>query len=211
MKASGRSLRLVGALASGRAHSEETAPRRVDISITSPAVAAKWTAGRSPCIRDQCRLCRRGLVLSGAKTNEDTDKPRRSRALSGLGNWPLACRPESTQTHEPTDLLGLVCISRWWTQRRAILVCWCAIPSTRASASTDILLRYAENWAKDQGAEVMQLELLYPAGWESLHKSRLAEWYERIGYRMVRTEDIKDVIGTYGSSHVATIGSEDIP
>jgi GNAT superfamily N-acetyltransferase len=57
------------------------------------------------------------------------------------------------------------------------------------------LLQYAEDWAKRDGAEVMQLELLYPDGWENKGKDWLAKWYERAGYSLARVEEVEGLLG----------------
>jgi GNAT superfamily N-acetyltransferase len=48
------------------------------------------------------------------------------------------------------------------------------------------LVRYAERHSLAEGRPVMRLELLVPRGWRHPSKERLAEWYGRLGYRLVR-------------------------
>jgi GNAT superfamily N-acetyltransferase len=49
------------------------------------------------------------------------------------------------------------------------------------------LVAFAEDWARNQGCEWMQLELLVPQSWTHPVKEFLRDWYQRIGYRQVRT------------------------
>jgi GNAT superfamily N-acetyltransferase len=60
-------------------------------------------------------------------------------------------------------------------------------PSRRGKGSGGALVRFAEQWCRDNGQESMQLELLVPRGWTHPVKAFLADWYGRIGYEVVRT------------------------
>jgi GNAT superfamily N-acetyltransferase len=51
------------------------------------------------------------------------------------------------------------------------------------------LVRFAENMARSAGDTTMQLEVLVPSEWTHPVKQFLVEWYTRIGYRIVRTEE----------------------
>jgi GNAT superfamily N-acetyltransferase len=52
------------------------------------------------------------------------------------------------------------------------------------------LVDYAEQHSRSEGCTTMQLELLVPRGWTHPSKARLAQWYERLGYRVIRTGSI---------------------
>jgi GNAT superfamily N-acetyltransferase len=52
------------------------------------------------------------------------------------------------------------------------------------------LVWFAEHWSLDQHREAMQLELLVPREWTHPHKKFLAEWYTRLGYEVVRKEEL---------------------
>jgi GNAT superfamily N-acetyltransferase len=54
------------------------------------------------------------------------------------------------------------------------------------------LVRFAERTCRESGARAMQLELLVPREWKHPSKEFLAAWYERLGYRRVRTEVFED-------------------
>ena len=62
-----------------------------------------------------------------------------------------------------------------------------AAPEAWGAGVGRALVRAAEERLAARGATEMQLELLVPRGWEQPHKSRLRGWYERLGYRVVRT------------------------
>jgi GNAT superfamily N-acetyltransferase len=49
------------------------------------------------------------------------------------------------------------------------------------------LIRFAERWARDQGLDTMQLEILVPRRWAHPSKEFLKDWYTRVGYRPVQT------------------------
>jgi ribosomal protein S18 acetylase RimI-like enzyme len=55
------------------------------------------------------------------------------------------------------------------------------------------LVRGAEELMRSRGATEMQLELLVPK--EGVHpaKERLRDWYERLGYRVVRTAPFEEI------------------
>jgi GNAT superfamily N-acetyltransferase len=62
-----------------------------------------------------------------------------------------------------------------------------ADPAHRGIGIGRDLVRFAEGKCRDEGATVMQLELLVPQNWSHPSKDALAVWYDRIGYRVVRT------------------------
>ena len=55
------------------------------------------------------------------------------------------------------------------------------------------VVRAAEELVRSRGATEMQLELLVPK--EGVHpaKERLREWYERLGYQVVRTASFEEI------------------
>ena len=59
-------------------------------------------------------------------------------------------------------------------------------PEYRGLGIGRALVAFAEDWARNQGCEWMQLELLVPQAWTHPVKEFLRDWYERIGYRRVR-------------------------
>lgn len=61
-----------------------------------------------------------------------------------------------------------------------------ADPANRGIGIGRDLVRFAEGKCRDDGATVMQLELLVPRTWSHPSKDALAVWYGRIGYRVVR-------------------------
>jgi GNAT superfamily N-acetyltransferase len=67
-----------------------------------------------------------------------------------------------------------------------------ASPEHRGLGIGRDLVAFAEGWARRQGLARMQLELLVPRTWTHPVKEFLREWYTRIGYRPVRTDDLAD-------------------
>jgi len=55
------------------------------------------------------------------------------------------------------------------------------------------LVQFAEGWAKQRGAVMMQMELLFANGWHHPLKTRLGEWYERAGYKLIRAIDMAEM------------------
>jgi GNAT superfamily N-acetyltransferase len=68
-----------------------------------------------------------------------------------------------------------------------------AAPEAWGAGVGRALVRAAEERLAARGATVMQLELLVPRGWEQPHKTRLRGWYERLGYRVVRTAPFGEI------------------
>ena len=64
-----------------------------------------------------------------------------------------------------------------------------AAPKHRGIGVGRELVRFAEATARSAGDTTMRLEVLVPRGWAHPVKSFLVDWYTRIGYRAVRTED----------------------
>jgi GNAT superfamily N-acetyltransferase len=62
-----------------------------------------------------------------------------------------------------------------------------AAPSHRGIGVGRELVRFAEQSSRDDGHGTMQLELLVPREWKHPSKEFLARWYDRMGYKMVRT------------------------
>lgn len=67
-----------------------------------------------------------------------------------------------------------------------------AAPARHGAGLGRRLVAFAEQRCRDQGCRTMQLELLVPRGWVHPAKDRLAQWYGRLGYRVVRTGSIDE-------------------
>jgi GNAT superfamily N-acetyltransferase len=63
-----------------------------------------------------------------------------------------------------------------------------ADPELRGVGIGRDLVAYAEAWMRDRGLAVSQLELLVPQTWAHPVKEFLRAWYQRLGYRVVRTD-----------------------
>jgi GNAT superfamily N-acetyltransferase len=62
-----------------------------------------------------------------------------------------------------------------------------ADPARRGFGIGRELVAFAEEWARHHGLASMQLEVLTPRAWTHPSKMFLIHWYERIGYRHIRT------------------------
>lgn len=108
------------------------------------------------------------------------------------GELALAWRPGATPDHSPpTNIMG--CIRSQLLDPRTgefgLLVC---DPAARGSGIGRDLLRFVEENIKRRGGQVMRLELLVGDGWVHPLKERLGKWYERAGYKLVRTGSIEE-------------------
>jgi len=67
-----------------------------------------------------------------------------------------------------------------------------ADPARRGLGIGRELVAFAERASRDAGCREMQLELLVPRGWTHPAKQFLAEWYDRLGYRVTRRADLAE-------------------
>ena len=67
-----------------------------------------------------------------------------------------------------------------------------AHPDHRATGVGRDLVAFAEDTARRQGLDRMQLELLVPRTWTHPVKEFLRDWYTRIGYVEVRTDGLAE-------------------
>lgn len=68
-----------------------------------------------------------------------------------------------------------------------------ADPERRGLGIGRDLVEFVEALAAERGARTMQLELLVPTTWTHPSKEFLRAWYERIGYRVVRTGHLAEL------------------
>ncbi|WP_326954991.1 GNAT family N-acetyltransferase [Amycolatopsis sp. NBC_01286] len=67
-----------------------------------------------------------------------------------------------------------------------------ADPARRGAGVGRELVRFAEQASRDAGCREMQLELLVPREWTHPSKQFLAEWYDRLGYRVTHRADLAE-------------------
>jgi GNAT superfamily N-acetyltransferase len=108
------------------------------------------------------------------------------------GELALAWRPGASPDHSsPTNIMG--CIRSQLLDARTgefgLLVC---DPAARGSGIGRDLLQFVEESIKRRGGQVMRLELLVGDGWVHPLKERLGKWYERAGYKLIRTGSIEE-------------------
>lgn len=102
----------------------------------------------------------------------------------------LAWRAGSSHS-DPADLVGCVRVQMLdgVTAGCGMLVCDPAFHGTGVGRA---LIEFAEEWARRRGAEQMQVEVIVGEGWVHALKERLARWYERRGYRLVRAGEVRE-------------------
>jgi GNAT superfamily N-acetyltransferase len=66
-----------------------------------------------------------------------------------------------------------------------------ADPQLRGVGIGRELVTFAEQWMRDRGLTVSQLELLVPQTWPHPVKEFLRAWYLRLGYRLIRTDRLE--------------------
>jgi GNAT superfamily N-acetyltransferase len=66
------------------------------------------------------------------------------------------------------------------------------------------LVRSAEELARSRGVTAMQLELLVPRGWVHPEKDRLRAWYLRLGYEVVRSAPIEEILTHAAAARLVT-------
>lgn len=67
-----------------------------------------------------------------------------------------------------------------------------ADPARRGLGLGRELVRFAERASRAAGCREMQLELLVPREWTHPAKQFLAEWYDRLGYRVTRRTGVAE-------------------
>ncbi|KAK3315694.1 hypothetical protein B0H66DRAFT_269406 [Apodospora peruviana] len=105
------------------------------------------------------------------------------------GELAICWRAGSTKA-EASEVMGCIKTSmlNGQTGQFGLLACDPAFQGTGVGWG---LIRFAEEFAKNHhGAERMQLELLFPRDWHHPFKTRLADWYGRAGYELVRSVDM---------------------
>jgi GNAT superfamily N-acetyltransferase len=76
-------------------------------------------------------------------------------------------------------------------------------PDKQGTGVGRAIVSFAEDLMRSRGVATAQLELLVPRDWVHPKKDRLRAWYERLGYRIVRTAPFEE-IATHGASELAT-------
>jgi N-acetylglutamate synthase-like GNAT family acetyltransferase len=67
-----------------------------------------------------------------------------------------------------------------------------AAPGDWGSGAGRALVAAGEAWARSRGAETLLMKLLVPRDDSHPLKHRLRDWYERLGYRSVRTVEFDE-------------------
>jgi GNAT superfamily N-acetyltransferase len=115
-----------------------------------------------------------GLWIEGARrTNERelAELIRRGQIVAASSGGVVVGAVQVKQLDDTTGLFGMLV----------------ADPDRRGEGIGRELVAFTERWTRERGLTSMQLELLVPRGWSHPSKEFLQGWYERIGYRVVRT------------------------
>jgi N-acetylglutamate synthase-like GNAT family acetyltransferase len=78
-----------------------------------------------------------------------------------------------------------------------------ANPIFKGEGIGSLLVKYAEQQAKEQGGTTMQLELLVPTAFKHPEKVFLHKWYSRIGYELIAEHSV-DYVHQGISSYLKT-------
>ena len=91
----------------------------------------------------------------------------------------------------PSSIVGCIRVQRQ-SDTHGGLGAMAIVPEHRGGGSGRDMVRFAEAHCRSQGLKVMQLELLFPKEFEHPFKQRLAGWYGRMGYELVRLGDFME-------------------
>ncbi|KXX82706.1 Uncharacterized protein YxbD [Madurella mycetomatis] len=172
-------------------HSFHQSPPSFEVSFAPPTLAAD-----APFVTYLANLVKAVYASSEAEFWQPGKFTRCSAAeLSSYiqsSQIALAWRPGSSRS-DPANLMGCVRLHMLdgSTAACGMLVC---DPAVRSSGVGRGLIEFAEEWARCQGAEQVQVEVIIGDGWVHAFKERLAEWYERRGYRLLRVGSVREEV-----------------
>lgn len=171
----------------------ENPNNRNEILISFPDSAL---AGNQSFIQDLTKLINNVYIegesefWKGGKI--DRCQPDEVRGLVGSGDQlAVAWRQGSSQT-EVEDIAGCLKV-HMVDEKTATFGILISAAAYREKGVGRKLVQFAEGWAKQHGAVMMRMELLFANGWHHPLKTRLGEWYERAGYRLVRAIDMAEM------------------
>ena len=156
-------------------------------------------------MREPLRAVTPQITMAGPElVAQLTDLVNRVYADGEKGLWgPGAARTDQAETAALIErgeiavariggrLVGAVRI-RVLDDERGELGMLVAVPEQQGTGIGRELVRFAEQWGREQGLTTMQLELLMPLEWEHPVKEFLRAWYTRIGYRQVSLGDLAE-------------------
>lgn len=149
-------------------------PFTIDVLPASSAIHAETVTTITSLVNGVYATSEHGLWIEGALRTTEAEVAD------------LIRRGEIAAATSGGDILGSVRIQRLdaTTGEFGMLA---ADPDHRGVGIGRGLVAFAEKWALDQGLASMQLEVLAPRAWSHPSKVFLMQWYERIGYRRIRT------------------------
>ncbi|KAM7215876.1 hypothetical protein V8F06_008732 [Rhypophila decipiens] len=106
--------------------------------------------------------------------------------------WPQQSASPSSCFHDGSDIAGCIKV-HMVDEKTATFGILTSAQAYRGRGIGRQLVQFAEAWAREHGAVKMQMELLFANGWHHPLKTRLAEWYERAGYQLVRSINMVDM------------------
>lgn len=155
----------------------DSAPR-LAISVVGPDAAADthFVSEITHLINDVYAVAEEGLWVAGTQRTD----PKEVAGIIAAGELVVA--------REDEKLVGVVRIQRLPGGHGEFGMLAADFAHRGKGVGRD-LVAFAQEWAWSQGFTTMQLELLVPRTWTHPVKKFLQDWYTRIGYRVVRTDD----------------------
>ncbi|MFE9581002.1 GNAT family N-acetyltransferase [Nocardia sp. NPDC006044] len=153
---------------------------RIEMLSSAAASDEQLVAGLTALINQVYEVAEEGIWAGGAARTT----PAELTDLIAAGEIAVA--------HDSTgELVGAVRIQEL-DDRLGEFGMLVAAPARRGTGIGRELVRFAERRSAEKGAHTMQLELLVPRDWTHPAKKFLAEWYTRLGYRVVRRGALED-------------------
>ncbi|KAL8372520.1 hypothetical protein RB595_002040 [Gaeumannomyces hyphopodioides] len=88
-----------------------------------------------------------------------------------------------------STVLGAVRLQ--WRETVPLIAMLACDPAARGTGLGTALVRFCEAEARARGASAVHIDLLTPRAWDHPEKVRLAAWYERSGYVVIRRDQVE--------------------
>jgi len=105
---------------------------------------------------------------------------------------PIITSSEFLVALSPTqEIVGCVQVHPLSAPKTAGLGMLAVSSSAQGQGLGRLLVQAGEKKAKEDGFEIMQLEILRPRGWKMKAKEVLKSWYEKLGYEVVEVAEVE--------------------
>jgi GNAT superfamily N-acetyltransferase len=151
----------------------------IEFLPASSAADASVVASITGLVNSVYRTSEDGLWIEGAlRTTESevADLIRRGEIATAASGGDIVGSMRVQQLDATTGEFGMLA----------------ADPERRGLGIGRELVVFAEEWARQHGLASMQLEVLRPRDWTHPSKTFLTQWYERIGYRHIRSGALEE-------------------